>query len=319
MATEKNDVAAPAIAGLSRPAADNEPRPHYGRMTNTSGRRDPVSLPNLPDIAIERDSEIAIIRLEKPDKLNAVTDRNLRDLIRAFDAVDADDSIRAVVLTGAGRAFCAGADLSGGGSIFVAEAGAAGEVPADTGGLVSLRIYRMSKPVIAAINGPATGVGVTMTLPADVRIAAENARFGFVFTRRGLVPEACSTWFLPRVVGISTAVEWTMGARMVPADEALESGLVRELVPAGNVLARAIEVARDMVAGTAPVSVALTRALMWRMLGAAGPEEARAAESVGIFTRGASADVREGVEAFLAKREPAFPDRIADGLPDLFG
>ncbi|MCD2262126.1 enoyl-CoA hydratase/isomerase family protein [Dietzia aurantiaca] len=294
-------------------------------MTDTSDRLvppplpDPATPPSLPDIAIERDSEIAIIRLEKPDKLNAVTDRNLRDLIRAFDAVDADDSILAVVLTGTGRAFCAGADLSGGVSTFVAEAGAAGEVPADTGGLVSLRIYRMSKPVIAAINGPAAGVGVTMTLPADVRIAAENARFGFVFTRRGLVPEACSTWFLPRIVGISTAVEWTMGARMVPADEALERGLVRELVPAGNALARAIEVARDMVAGTAPVSVALTRALMWRMLGAAGPEEAHAAESVGIFTRGASADVREGVEAFLVKREPAFPDHIADGLPDLFG
>lgn len=277
------------------------------------------TLPDLPDLALERHGEIAVLRLDKPDRLNAQTEQNLQDLIAALDAVDADDSIRAVVLTGSGRAFCAGADLSGGGSTFVAEAGDSGEVPPDTGGLVSLRIYRMTKPVIAAINGPCAGVGVTMTLPADVRIASDTARFGFVFTRRGLVPEACSTWFLPRVVGISTAVEWTMGARMVPASEALERGLVRELVPAEEVLPRAIEVAREMTTGTAPVSVALTRALMWRMLGASGPEEAHAAESVGIFTRGASADVREGVEAFLAKREPQFPDRVADGLPDLFG
>lgn len=288
-------------------------------MTDTTNGLRPADLPDLADIALERDGEIAIIRLDKPDKLNAQTDRNLRDLVLAFDAVDADDSIRAVVLTGTGRAFCAGADLSGGGSTFVAEAGPGGEAPADTGGLVALRIYRMTKPVIAAINGPSAGVGVTMTLPADVRIAAENSRFGFVFTRRGLVPEACSTWFLPRIVGISTAVEWTLGARMVPATEALERGLVRELVPAENVLARAIEVAREMVTGTAQVSVALTRALMWRMLGASGPEEAHAAESIGIFTRGASADIREGVEAFLDKREPDFPDRVGDGLPDLFG
>lgn len=277
------------------------------------------TLPDLPDLALERHGEIAVLRLDKPDRLNAQTEQNLQDLIAALDAVDADDSIRAVVLTGSGRAFCAGADLSGGGSTFVAEAGDSGEVPPDTGGLVSLRIYRITKPVIAAINGPCAGVGVTMTLPADVRIASDTARFGFVFTRRGLVPEACSTWFLPRVVGISTAVEWTMGARMVPASEALERGLVRELVPAEEVLPRAIEVAREMTTGTAPVSVALTRALMWRMLSASGPEEAHAAESVGIFTRGASADVREGVEAFLAKREPQFPDRVADGLPDLFG
>lgn len=279
---------------------------------------EPAALPDLPDIAIERHGEIAIIRLDRPEKLNAQTDQSLHDLIRAFDAVDADESVRAVVLTGTGRAFCAGADLSGGGSTFVYEAADSGQTPPDTGGLVSLRIYRMTKPVIAAINGPSAGVGVTMTLPADVRIAADSARFGFVFTRRGLVPEACSTWFLPRIVGISTAVEWTMGARMVSASEALERGLVRELVPAEDVLPRALEVAREMITGTAPVSVALTRALMWRMLGASGPEEAHAAESIGIFTRGASADVREGVEAFLDKRDPDFPDRVSDGLPDLF-
>ena len=173
--------------------------------------------------------------------------------------------------------------------------------------------------MIAAINGPAAGVGVTMTLPADIRITSDTAKFGFVFARRGLVPEACSTWFLPRVVGISTALEWTVGGKMVPADEALARGLVREIVPAERVLDRALEVARELVSGTAPVSVALTRQLMWRMLGASGPEVAHRAESIGIYVRGTSDDVREGVEAFLEKREPQFPNRISDGLPDLFG
>lgn len=326
-----NHAAHVAAAGAfaARFATDHALRLHDGPMTDTTDPTPtgpaatrptaPTQWPELPGIALERAGAIAIIRLDNPDKLNAQTGENLTDLIRAFDAVDVDDSVRTVVLTGTGRAFCAGADLSGGGSTFSDQAGESGEIPPDTGGLVSLRIYRMTKPVIAAINGPSAGVGVTMTLPADVRIAADSARFGFVFTRRGLVPEACSTWFLPRLVGISTAVEWTMGARMVSASEALERGLVRELVPAEDVLPRAIEAASELVTGTAPVSVALTRALMWRMLGASGPEEAHAAESIGIFTRGASADVREGVEAFLAKRDPDFPDRVADGLPDLFG
>ena len=193
-----------------------------------------------------------------------------------------------------------------------------GGAPADTGGQVSLRIYRSLKPVIAAINGPAAGVGVTMTLPADIRIASETAKFGFVFTRRGLVPEACSTWFLPRAVGISTAVEWTVGGKMVSAVEALERGLVRELVPADQVLERALDIARELVSGTSPVSAALTRQLMWRMLGASDPEVAHRAESIGIYVRGTADDVREGVDAFLEKREPKFPNRVTDGLPNLF-
>jgi enoyl-CoA hydratase/carnithine racemase len=183
---------------------------------------------------------------------------------------------------------------------------------------MTLRIYRSLKPVIAAINGPAAGVGVTMTLPADIRIASDTAKFGFVFTRRGLVPEACSTWFLPRAVGISTAVEWTVGGKMVPVTEALDRGLVREVVPADQVLDRALEVARELVSGTSPVSAALTRQLMWRMLGASEPEVAHRAESIGIYVRGSSDDVREGVDAFLEKRDPKFPDRVSDGLPDLF-
>ncbi|MDV2476249.1 enoyl-CoA hydratase-related protein [Rhodococcus zopfii] len=271
-------------------------------------------------VVVDRDGTVAIVRLNRPDRLNAFTTEMCHRLLEVFDELDADDDVRAIVLTGTGRAFCAGADLGAGGDTFVLDDDPhTGGAPADTGGLVSLRIFRSTKPVIAAINGPAAGVGVTMTLPADIRIASDTAKFGFVFARRGLVPEACSTWFLPRVVGISTAVEWTVGGKMVPADEALARGLVRELVPADRVLDRALEVARELVSGTAPVSVALTRQLMWRMLGASGPEVAHRAESIGIYVRGTSDDVREGVEAFLEKREPQFPNRISDGLPDLFG
>ena len=270
-------------------------------------------------VQLERDGEVAIVRLNRPDRLNAFT-LEVRDrIIEVFDECDADDTIRAIVLTGTGRAFCAGADLAKGGDTFVTEDDPdSGEAPPDSGGQASLRIYRSTKPVIAAINGPAVGVGVTMTLPADVRIASDTAKFGFVFTRRGLVPEACSTWFLPRIVGISTAVEWTVGGKMVSAAEALERGLVREVVPADDVLPRAIEVARELATGTSPVSVALTRQLMWRMLGADSPEVAHRAESIAIHVRGTSADVREGVAAFLDKRPPDFPQSVSDGLPDVF-
>ncbi|WP_038550818.1 enoyl-CoA hydratase-related protein [Nocardia nova] len=278
---------------------------------------EPETTPADP-VLIERRGEIAIVRLHRPERLNAFTDEMCERIIAAFDATDADDTIRAVVLTGTGRAFCAGADLAAGGDTFVlGDDPDTGGAPADQGGRVTLRIHRSLKPVIAAINGPAAGVGVTMTLPADIRIASDTAKFGFVFTRRGLVPEACSTWFLPRVVGISTALEWTLNGRMVTAREALERGLVRELVPAADVADRAIELARELVSGTAPVSVALTRQLMWRMLGADSPETAHRAESEAIYRRGVSDDVREGVNSFLAKRDPQFPDRVSDGLPDL--
>ncbi|MGX6511010.1 enoyl-CoA hydratase-related protein [Rhodococcus sp. SJ-2] len=271
------------------------------------------------EILLERHGEIAVVRLNRPDRLNAFTNAMCYRLIEIFDETDADDEVRAVVLTGSGRAFCAGADLAAGGNTF--DLGAdpeTGGAPVDTGGQVTLRIYRSLKPVIAAINGPAAGVGVTMTLPADIRIASETAKFAFVFTRRGIVPEACSTWFLPRAVGISTAVEWTVGGRTVPAAEALERGLVRELVPAEQVLDRALEVARELVSGTSPVSAALTRQLMWRMLGAAGPEVAHRAESMGVYVRGTSDDAREGIDSFLEKRGAKFPDRVSEGLPDLF-
>ncbi|WP_312884737.1 enoyl-CoA hydratase-related protein [Nocardia barduliensis] len=270
-------------------------------------------------VRLERDGEIAVVRLHRPDRLNAFTLQMRDELLAAFDAVDADDSVRAVVLTGSGRAYCAGADLAAGADVFRAEADPeSGEVPPDSGGEVALRIHRCTKPVVAAINGPAAGVGVTSTLPADIRIASETARFGFVFTRRGLVPEACSSWFLPRIVGIDTALEWMLSGRTVPVEEAAERGLVREVVPVGQVLPRAVEIARSLVTGTAPVSVALTRQLLWRMLGADGPEAAHRADSRGIYFRARDSDVREGVDAFLAKREPQFTDSIAAGLPALF-
>ncbi|MDV7134543.1 enoyl-CoA hydratase-related protein [Williamsia muralis] len=270
-----------------------------------------------PVVELERRGEIALVWLNRPDRLNAFTSEMHRQMIDVFDQCDADDSIRAVVITGRGRAFCAGADLGGGGDTFVLDDGGSGEAPPDEGGRVSLRIYRSTKPVVAAINGPAAGVGVTMSLPADIRIASETAKFGFVFVRRGLVPEACSNWFLPRIVGISTALEWAMGGKMVSAAEALERGLVREVVPVDQVLDRTIEVATNLVTGTAPVSVALTRQLMWAMLGAESPEVAHRAESKAIFVRGTSDDVREGVNSFLEKRAPEFPMKVSDGLPDL--
>ncbi|MCZ4548534.1 enoyl-CoA hydratase-related protein [Gordonia rubripertincta] len=270
-------------------------------------------------VELERRGAVGVVWLNRPDRLNAFTLEMRTRIIEAIDECDADDSIRVVVLTGRGRAFCAGADLEAGGDTFVLDDDPeTGGAPADSGGEVALRLYRSTKPVVAAINGPAAGVGVTMSLPADIRIASETAKFGFVFTRRGLVPEACSTWFLPRVVGISTALEWAVGGKMVSASEALERGLVREVVPVDQVLDRAIAVATDLVSGTSPVSVALTRQMMWRMLGAESPEVAHRAESEAIYVRGTSDDVREGVAAFLEKRVPVFPLQVSAGLPQVF-
>jgi enoyl-CoA hydratase/carnithine racemase len=265
---------------------------------------------------------VATITLHRPERMNAFTGTMMREVIDAFDRVDGDDDVRAVIVTGAGdRAFCAGADLGGGGDTF-SQGGSdiqtdAG-VPRDGGGMVSLRIFDCTKPVIGAINGAAVGVGVTMTLPMDIRLAADTARFGFVFARRGIVPEACSSWFLPRVVGISTAAEWCYTGRVFPASEALDRGLVRSVHAPGELLAAAHEIAREIADNTAPVSVALTRQMLWRMLGADHPMEAHRVDSRGILSRGASADAREGVTSFLEKRPPSYPVKVSDGLPDIF-
>ena len=261
---------------------------------------------------------VLTITLNRPDRLNAWTATMGEELIAAFDEADADDAVRAVIVTGAGRGFCAGADLAGGEATFdYRERDAEGPVPRDGGGRLTLRIFDSTKPVIAAINGPAVGVGATMTLAMDVRMAAEEARIGFVFARRGIVPEACSSWFLPRAVGISRAMEWVATGRVFPAQEGLEAGLLRSVHPAGELLDAARALAREIADNTAPVSVALARRMMWTMLGAGHPMLAHRADSRGMFYRGQSADAAEGVTAFLDKRPAEFPDRVSDGLPEI--
>ncbi|MEA2330733.1 MAG: hypothetical protein QOH58_871 [Thermoleophilaceae bacterium] len=275
---------------------------------------------SFQEIRYEVSDGVLTITLDRPDRLNAFTHTMQHELIGAFDRSDADDDVRAVVVTGAGRAFCAGADLGGGGSTFdwrERESGAE-PVPRDGGGQVSLRIFDSLKPVIAAINGPAVGVGITMTLPMDIRVAAEGAKIGFVFTRRGIVPEACSSWFLPRIVGISQALEWVETGRVFSAEEAMAGGLVRSVHPADGVVDAARALAREIASETAPVSVAVARRMLWTMLGASHPMEAHRADSRAMFARGQSADAREGVESFLEKRPAAFTDRVSDGLPELF-
>ena len=284
------------------------------------------SLAEFETLKLELEDGIALLTLNRPEKLNAFNPLMNRELIAAFGLTDADDDVRAVIVTGAGRGFCAGADLAGGGSTFdydrrdVDPLGQRTEsgVYRDGGGLVSLRIYDSLKPVIAAVNGAAVGVGVTMQLPMDIRLASTEERFGFVFARRGITPEACSSWFLPRLVGMQTALEWCYSGRVFNAQEALDRGLVRSLHAPEDLLPAARALAREIVDNAAPVSVALTRQLMWRMAGADHPMAAHRADSRGIQARGASADSKEGVESFLQKRPPAFPDRVSDGLPDIW-
>lgn len=271
------------------------------------------------------DDGVAMITLNRPDKLNAFTTAMRDELIAAFDAVDADDEVRAVIVTGAGRAFCAGADLSGGAATFDYDhAGRAGDDPAqvggvhrDGGGMVTLRIFRCLKPVIAAVNGAAVGIGATMQLPMDIRIASVDSRFGFVFARRGIVPEAASSWFLPRLVGMSTALEWCCSGRLVGAQEARERGLLRSVHAAGELIDAARALARELTEHSAPVSVALTRQMLWRMAAAPHPMVAHRIDSRAVQTRGRSADAREGVAAFLEKRSPCWPDRVGLDLPDI--
>jgi len=267
------------------------------------------------------DDHIATLTLNRPAQLNAFTVTMMREMIDAFDRVDADDDVRAVIVTGAGRGFCAGADLSAGGSTF--DHGGSDEqtearVNRDGGGMVSLRIFECVKPVIAAINGPAVGVGITMTLPMDIRLVSTAAKVGFVFARRGIVPEACSSWFLPRIVGISQALEWCYSGLVFAADEAVAGGLARSIHEPDDLLPAARAIASDIAQNTSPVSVALTRKMMWAMLTADHPMEAHRVDSRAIQQRGRSADAHEGVESFLEKRPPVFADKVSDGLPDVF-
>lgn len=281
------------------------------------------------EIRYEVEDGLATVTLHRPDRLNAFTITMARELVSAFDAADADDAVRVVVLTGAGRGFCAGADLERGASTFDAtDASRAAErdgmetvdgVPRDGGGVVSLRIAASRKPVIVAINGPAVGVGATMTLPADVRLAAESARFGFVFARRGLVPEAASSWFLPRIVGISQAMEWVATGRVFDAAEALAGRLVSRVVPDADLLPVARALASEIADNTSAVSVSLSRQLLWSMLGASSPWEAHRLDSRAIFRLGQSPDVAEGVLSFLEKRPPKFPGLVGDHLDVLPG
>ena len=276
---------------------------------------------DFQDILLDIKDGIATITLNRPDKLNAFTGRMMYEIIAALDITDADDDVKVVIFTGAGRAFCAGADLSSGGDTF-AKGGSDVQtkqgVPRDGGGLVSLRIYESLKPVIGVINGPAVGVGVTMTLPMDFRLASDTAKFGFVFAKRGIVPEACSSYFLPRLVGISQATEWVFTGRVFPASEALAGGLVRSVHAADDLMAVAIAIAREIADNTAPVSVAMSRKMLWHMLGASHPMEAHRADSRGIQQRGRSADSKEGVVSFLEKRAAVYPDKVSGGLPDIF-
>ena len=265
----------------------------------------------------------ATITLNRPDRLNAFTAIMAHELVAAFDRADADDSVRVVVLTGAGRGFCAGADLAAGADTFRKDTDGDGEsgtldtiagVGRDLGGVVSLRIAASLKPVIAAVNGPAVGVGVTMTLPADIRIAADTARFGFVFARRGLVPEAASSWFLPRIVGISQAMEWVATGRVFGAAEALAGRLVSRVVPDAELMPTAYGLATEIASNTSAVSVTLSRRMLWSMLGASTPWEAHRTASRAIAELARGPDVAEGVESFLEKRPPRFPARVADYL-----
>lgn len=283
-------------------------------------------MPTFETLLYAVEDGIATITLNRPDKLNAFNTTMMQELIAAFDETDGDDDVRAVIVTGAGRAFCAGADLSAGAATFdYDKRGGADQmarqeagVHRDGGGLVTLRIYDSLKPVISACNGPAVGIGLTMQLAMDIRLASDTARYGFVFARRGINPEACSSWFLPRLVGLQQALEWCYTGRIFPAQEALDGGLVRSIHAPDDLLPAARALAREIADNTAPVSIAVTRQLMYRMAGASHPMEAHKADSRAIESRGRAADAREGVSSFLEKRPPNYPDKVSKDMPDIW-
>lgn len=285
-----------------------------------------MSTPQFETLLYSVDDGIATITLHRPEKMNAFTAQMRDDIVAAFDATDADDAVRAVIVTGHGKAFCAGADLSSGGKTFdyASQANLARDrwkvagTYRDGGGIATLRIFKSLKPVIGAINGAAVGIGMTLQLPMDIRLASTEARFGFVFARRGITPEAASSWFLPRLVGMQTALEWCFTGRVFNAQEAKERGLVRSLHAPDELLPAARALAREIADNTAPVSVALTRQMLWHMAGQDHPMKAHQIDSRAIQSRGQSADAREGVSSFLEKRPAAYPNKVSTDMPDFF-
>ena len=285
-----------------------------------------MTAPTFETLLYSVEDGIATITLNRPDRLNAFNPRMSEELIAVFDETDADDAVRAVIITGAGRAFCAGADLSSGGKTFdyAARGEAArdkykvGDVYRDGGGITTLRMFKSLKPVIGAINGAAVGIGMTMQLPMDMRLASTDARFGFVFARRGITPEAASSWFLGKLVGMQTALEWCMTGRIFNAQEALDRGLVRSLHAPADLLPAARALAREIADNTAPVSIALTRQMLWHMAGQPHPMMAHRVDSRAIQARGQSADAREGVSSFLEKRTPSYPNKVSTDMPAFF-
>jgi enoyl-CoA hydratase/carnithine racemase len=269
-------------------------------------------------IRCEVQDQILTITLNRPDKLNAVSPAMIKEMMEAFDQADRDDQVRVVIVTGAGRAFCAGADLGSNRADTWSYRAEKLEEHRDGGGTVTLKIFEMKKPVIAAINGPAVGFGITMTLPMDIRIASENAKIAFAFTRRGITPEACGTWFLPRIVGISRAAEWTLTGRLFSAQEALQNRLVSRVEPPENLLKAAREIAREIADNTSAVAVALTRQLLWKLLGADHPMEAHKIDSKCIYYMGMSPDSSEGILSFLEKRPPKFKMKPSSDMPAFY-
>ncbi len=276
------------------------------------------------EIIYDIDEGILTITLNRPDKLNAFTGQMMTEMINALDRADADDNVKAIVVTGAGRGFCAGADLSSGANTFDADAAAPKAAQeekksiADGGGLLTLRIFDCLKPIISACNGPAVGVGATMQCAMDIRLASTNAKYGFVFSKRGIVPEACSSWFLPRLVGISQALEWTYTGRVFSADEALEKGLIRSLHEPEDLLPAARNLALEFADQTSSLSIALIRNMMWKMLGADHPVVAHNIDSRGVNAMGKSTDAKEGVASFLEKRPAIFPGKVSAEMPEFF-
>ena len=278
-------------------------------------------------IKYEVKDSILTITLNRPDRLNAFTGQMMNDLISAFDSASHDDEVRVVIVTGEGRGFCAGADLGAGEATLNRDENPRTkktddeenlEWLRDGGGRTTLAIYDCSKPIIAAINGPAVGVGVTMTLPMDIRLASDEAKFGFVFARRGLVPEAASSWFLPRIVGISKSLEWTFSGKVFNAEEALDGGLIRSIHSKDSLMDEAKKIANEIIENTSPVSVSMTRQMLWKMLGADHPMEAHKVDSRAIYELGKGEDTKEGVNSFLEKRPPKFPSKVSKDMPDFY-